>query len=98
MQWSWALGLLLVAVAVAWAAYRLYAVWRDRSSARGAPLDLVLDDLDPRLPEPKWRRPEFVDDTAPAVLSVPPELDHPEWDNPSRDRPPKRAGSQRWLH
>ena len=93
MRWSWALGLVLVVIVVAWAALWLYGAWRARSR-----VDLMLDDLDAPVPEVKRRRGEFVDDTAPAVLSVPPELERPEWERPPRDREAKRSAGQGWRH
>ena len=95
MQVFWGLGLILAVVA---AIVSVRFVWRQRDGSKHMPVDLVLDDLDSMHPEPKRRRPEFVDDTAPAVLSVPPELEHPEWDSANWEPPPKRPASQRWLH
>lgn len=87
------LGVVLAVGAVAVAARY---VWRLRQDAkRRQPVDVDLDSMLPE--EPRRRRPEFVDDTAPAVLSVPPELDHPEWE-PNWDPPTKRPANQRWLH
>ena len=96
MQFFWGLGLILAVVA---AIVSVRFMWRPREApTHDAPVDLVLDDLDSIPPGPKRRRPEFVDDTAPAVLSVPPELEHPEWDSANWEPPPKRPASQRWLH
>jgi hypothetical protein len=93
MRWSWALGLVLVGIVVAWVALWLYGAWRSRTR-----VDLMLDDLNAPMPELKRRRGEFVDDTAPAVLSVPPELERPEWERPPRDREAKRSAGQGWRH
>jgi len=93
MRWSWALGVVLLGIVGAWVAFWLYGVWRARSK-----VDLNLDDLEAPVPELKRRRGEFVDDTAPAVLSVPPELERPEWDGPPRGRAGKRSAGQGWRN
>jgi hypothetical protein len=93
MEPFWGFVLLLVAVAAGLVVLLVHKAVRAHRSARiEEAMDVLLPDLGQERPRPKRRLPEFVDDTAPAVLSVPPEFDHPEWERP------KKPSSQRWLH
>jgi len=86
MRWSWALGFVLAGLVVVGALVWLYSAWRARS-ARDAAVDLMLDDLDATsAQEPRRRRGEFIDDTSPAVLSMRPELEPPEWGRQKKRR------------
>ena len=93
MEPFWGVVLLLVAVATVLVVLLVRKAAMARRSARiEEAMDVLLPDLGQERPKPKRRQPEFVDDTAPAVLSVPPEFDHAEWERP------KKPSSQRWLH
>jgi hypothetical protein len=94
MELLWGIGLVFVVVATVVAVLIAQRVLRRRKSARTTQeaMDLFLADVGQAGAPPKRRQPEFTEDTAPAVLSVPPELDRPEWERP------KQAPTQRWLH
>jgi hypothetical protein len=93
MQMLWMLGLLFVVVLGVLAWLVAYKQARQRMEARTKEaMDLFLEDLGEVRSARTRTQLEFIDDTAPAVLSVPPELGHPEWERP------KRPQAKRWLH
>ena len=90
----WVLGFCAVVAGAVWLArlaLRTSGELGRHEPRQGEPRNLVNNELqarqaDPDL-DPEREYPEFTDDTAPAVLSILPELEPPKWASSSRRKP-----------